>query len=215
MQLTLRDLTRLLSVPEATVRRWIKQDGMPFEKVEGQLRFHRARLLEWATARQIQLPADFMGAPATGVADALRRGGVHAGLAAADKASALRALVEATPLAVDRGNLLSILMAREAMASTGVGDGIAIPHVRNPVVLNVDEPVVALGFLAQPIEFGALDGKPVHTLFLLISPTVQAHLQLLSRLAFVLRDDAFKKAMALRATEPILEAARRAEAEMK
>jgi PTS system nitrogen regulatory IIA component len=203
----------LLSVSEGTVRRWIKQDGMPFEKVEGQLRFHRARLLEWATARQITLPADFMGGPPEGVAAALRRGGVHAGLAAADKAAALRALVEATPLPVDRGNLLSILMAREAMASTG--DGIAIPHVRNPVVLNVNDPAIALGFLTQPIEFGALDGKPVHTLFLLISPTVQAHLQLLSRLAFVLRNDGFKKALALRLSEPILKAAQQVESEMK
>ncbi|OGG57253.1 MAG: hypothetical protein A3F84_18505 [Candidatus Handelsmanbacteria bacterium RIFCSPLOWO2_12_FULL_64_10] len=215
MQLSLRDITRLLSVSEGIVRRWIREDGMPAERVEGQIRFNRARLLEWATARRIKLPADFFGAPAGGVAEALRRGGVHLGLEAADKAAALKALVEATPLPVDRGNLLSILMAREAMASTGVGDGIAIPHARNPVVLNVEKPAVALGFLAQPIEFGALDGKPVHTLFLLISPTVQAHLQLLSRLAFVLGNDAFRKALALRAPEAILDAAARTEAELK
>ena len=45
--------------------------------------------------------------------------------------------------------------------STAVGDGIAIPHVRNPVVLHVGRPAIALCFLERAIEYGALDGKPV------------------------------------------------------
>src|SRR5438034_985186 len=62
---------------------------------------------------------------------------------------------------------------REALQSTGVGDGIAIPHVRNPIVLHVSRPMITLCFLERPIDFGALDGKPVHVLFSLISPTVR------------------------------------------
>ena len=82
-------------------------------------------------------------------------------------------------------------VAREALASTGVGDGIAIPHVRNPIVLHVPRPTVTLCFLERPVDFGALDGKPVHCLFTLVSPTIRAHLHLLSRLAFALRDPGF------------------------
>jgi PTS system nitrogen regulatory IIA component len=52
--------------------------------------------------------------------------------------------------------------------------------------------VVTLCFLEAPVDFGALDGQPVQTLFTLISPTVKAHLHLLSRLAFALRDSDFK-----------------------
>ena len=63
------------------------------------------------------------------------------------------------------------------------------------MVLHVSEPVVTLSFLETPIDFHALDGKPVNTLFTLISPTVKIHLHLLSRLGFVLRDPAFKAAL--------------------
>ena len=56
--------------------------------------------------------------------------------------------------------LYQILLARESLGSTGIGDGVAIPHVRNPVVLHVSEPVVTLSFLETPIDFHALDGKP-------------------------------------------------------
>jgi PTS system nitrogen regulatory IIA component len=99
------------------------------------------------------------------------------------------------PEEVDRSFLLRVLLARENLQSTGIGDGIAIPHVRNPIVLHVPRPMVTLCFLDKPIDFGSLDGKPVHVLFTLVSPTVRAHLRLLSRLSFALHDAGFKKAV--------------------
>ena len=78
-------------------------------------------------------------------------------------------------------------LARETLASTGVGDGIAIPHVRNPVVLQVPVPMVTLCFLRTPVDFSAVDEKPVFALFSLVTPTIRAHLSLLSQLAFSLR----------------------------
>ena len=75
-----------------------------------------------------------------------------------DKESALREVVELLrlPEEVDRSFLLRVLLAREAIASTAVGEGIAIPHVRNPVVLHVGRPSITLCFLERPIEYGAL-----------------------------------------------------------
>ena len=86
---------------------------------------------------------------------------------------------------MDRGFLLRVLLAREAIAPTAIGDGIAIPHVRNPVVLHVGRPSLSLCFLERPIEYGALDGTPVDKLFTIISPTTRAHLHLMSKLSFV------------------------------
>ena len=80
-----------------------------------------------------------------------------------------------------------MILARESLGSTGFGGGIAIPHVRNPIVLHIPRPMITLCFLETPIEFGAIDGMPVHTLFTLVSPTVRAHLHLLSRLTYGLR----------------------------
>jgi PTS system nitrogen regulatory IIA component len=93
----------------------------------------------------------------------------------------------------DRQFLLAVLEAREALGSTGIGDGIAIPHVRNPIVLHVARPFLTLCLLRSPVEFGALDGKPVHALFMVVSPTVPMHLRILARLGFVLRDGTLRQ----------------------
>ena len=203
MQLTVKDAARLLTVSEKTVYRWIKQEIIPAYRINEQVRFNRAELLEWATSRKINVSADIFqesessATPLPGLADALQAGGIFYRLDGQDKAAAHKAVVEnmRLPDEVNREFLLRVLLAREQLASTGIGDGIAIPHVRNPIVMHVSRPMVTLCFLEQPVDFGALDGKPVHALFTLISPTVRAHLHLLSRLAFALRDPAFKAAI--------------------
>ncbi|HOI56314.1 MAG TPA: PTS sugar transporter subunit IIA [Phycisphaerae bacterium] len=129
-------------------------------------------------------------APQPTLTEALRAGGVFYRVEGKDKPSVLRSVVGLMPLPedVDRQFLLNVMLARESLGSTGIGDGIAIPHVRNPIVLHVARPMVTLVFLEEPIDFAALDGRPVGILFNVISPTVRTHLHLLSRLAFVLRE---------------------------
>lgn len=110
------------------------------------------------------------------------------------------------------GAMVEVLLEREKLGSTGIGDGIAIPHPRNPIVLHVDHPLVTLCFLRRPVDFSALDGKPVVALFSLISSTPKMHLHLLSRLAYVLRDPGCKAAIARRAdAAAILDEVRRVE----
>lgn len=200
MQITVKDAASLLNVSEKTIYRWIRLEVMPVYRVNEQFRFNRAELLEWATSRRIQISPDIFlegetsKDPLPTLADALKSGGVAYRVVGHDKPSVLRAIVDVLklPEEVDREFLYQVLLARETLGSTGIGDGIAIPHVRNPVILHVSKPTVTLCFLEHPIEFLAIDGRPVSTLFTLISPTVRAHLHLLSRLAFVLRDENFK-----------------------
>ena len=196
MQLTVRDVSKFLNVSESTVTRWIKQRGLPSQHVGGQYRFNRVELLEWATANKIRVFAGGVRRPAGGRRAGPEPGGGAGGrrdlphIKNTDKERALRALVEVLPLPedVDRELLLRLFLAREASASTAIGDGIAVPHVRNPIVLHVVRPMVTLCFLEHPVDFGALDGKPVHVLFSLICPTVRSHLQTLSRLSYALHD---------------------------
>ena len=108
------------------------------------------------------------------------------------------------PDEVDRKFLLSVLLARESLGSTGFGGGIAIPHVRNPIVLHIPRPMITLCFLETPVEFGAIDGLPVHTLFTMVSPTVKAHLHLLSRLTYGLRMTEFRGPIEAQATREAL-----------
>jgi len=196
MQLTVRDVAGLLKVTEKTIYRWLKHGSLPAYRVNSQYRFSRAELLEWATAHQINVSVDVFREPSEtevssqALSEALSLGGIYYRIEGENKESALRNVgsLMRLPAEVDREFLLQVLLAREAMASTAIGDGSAIPHVRNPIVLHVTEPIVCLSFLEKPIDFGALDGKPVSCLFTLVSPTVKAHLHLLSRLAYILRD---------------------------
>lgn len=223
MQLSIRDLTKLLNSPESTVSRWIKQRGLPAQQVGGQYRVNRAELLEWATTSNVKvslelfnhLEADAETTPS--LSDALEAGGIHYQLQDTDKDRALRALVQILPVpdGVDRDLLLRLFLAREASASTAIGDGIAIPHVRNPIVLHVTQPSVTLAFLSKPVDFGALDGKPVGIFFSIISPTNRSHLQLLSRLSFALHDPQLRATLVRQAPrEDIMQDVRRVEAAM-
>jgi PTS system nitrogen regulatory IIA component len=203
MQLSVKDAATLLNVSEDTVYEWVKREELPSHTLNEQVRFNRAELLEWATARNIQISPDLFSAGEPSktqfptLSAALTEGGVAYGIGGSDPASALRAIVGVLKLPedLDREFLYQILLARESLGSTGVGDGIAIPHVRNPVVLRVAKPTVTLCFLDTPIDFHAVDGKPVNILFTLISPTVKTHLHLLSRLGFVLRNPEVKAAL--------------------
>lgn len=203
MQLTVKDVAGLLNISEKTVYRWIDERKLPGYRLSGQYRFNRAELLEWATANRINVSPRIFEEPEGGatplpeLSNAMEVGGIFYRLAGRDKPAVLRSVVEVLrlPDKVDREFLLQVLLAREALESTAIGDGIAIPHVRNPIVLHLSRPMVTLCFLDHPIDFGSLDGKPVTTLFTLISPTVRAHLHLLSRLSFTLHDAKFKDAI--------------------
>lgn len=203
MQLGVKDAANLLNISEKSIYRWINQGFLPAYRVNDQYRFNRAELLEWATSRKINVaPEIFLeptssGVPIPSLVDSLLAGGIFYRIEGDTKASVLQSLVEhmRLPDGVDRDFLYRVIMAREELASTGIGDGIAIPHVRNPVVLHISQPVITLCLLEKPVEYFALDGKPVSALFGLISPTVRAHLHLLSRLSFALRDPGFKSAI--------------------
>lgn len=209
MQLRLRDAAELFEVTDQTIARWVKERSLPAMRISGQYRFNREELLEWATSRQVRFSArvfaeftrrDQDEVPGPELTEALTAGGIHHGVPGRDQESVLRSVIERMPLPaeVDREFFLSVLLARETLGSTGVGNGIAIPHVRNPVVLHVPRPLITLCFLETAVAFGAPDGEPVHTLFTLVSPTVSTHLKLLSRLAFALHQPVFAQAIARR-----------------
>jgi PTS system nitrogen regulatory IIA component len=92
------------------------------------------------------------------------------------------------PEGYDREGLAELFVAREAVASTGIGGGIAIPHPRYPVIVPGLSPSVTLCFTQQPAPFGALDGQPVTALFVTLTPNPRIHLHLLARLALASRD---------------------------
>ncbi len=217
MHLHVRDVARILSVSEKTVYRWISQGAIPAYRVQDQYRIHRAELLEWVTQRKIKVSEEIFQEPEAageqpGLAPALEAGGVFYRVDGRDRDSVLREVVNSMrlPDGVDREFLYQIILARENMCSTAVGDGIAIPHPRSPMVLHVARPSITLCFLEHPVDFSAMDMQPVRVLFTLVSPTVRGHLAMLSRLSFAIHDQGFRQVILTPGTrEEILRESRR------
>jgi PTS system nitrogen regulatory IIA component len=86
---------------------------------------------------------------------------------------------------------LSVLMAREKLGSTGIGEGIAIPHGK---LAGLDNLIVCFGRSAAGIDFNAMDGNPVHLFFLLLAPENSAgqHLKMLAKISRMLKDSRFR-----------------------
>jgi len=218
MQVSVKEAALMLELDEDALWRLIGQGDIPAHLVNEEYRFNKAELFEWATARGLKVSHELFPdreGELPGLGEALARGGIARNLAAGDAPSALRSLVGvlALPEDVDRDYLYQVMLARENLGSTGIGEGIAIPHVRNPVVLRGAPSSVTLGFLAAPIDFHAIDRVPVDTLFAIVSPSVRVHLHLLSRLGSVLRVPAFRAILRSRAPDAaILSALAEAEA---
>ena len=208
MDLTPKDAAHLLKVPVDTVYDWIRKGTLPSYRIRDKYRLNRVELLEWATARQINVSPELFREDEEPrnellLTNALGRGGVVYELACTDKRSALRAICDVLtlPEQVNRDELHEVLVAREALCSTGIGHGIAIPHPRGPIVLGIADPTVTLFFPTLPIEYGALDGKPVKMLFVILSTTVHVHLTMLSHLMFVLQRTEFRRLLDARAPQ--------------
>jgi PTS system nitrogen regulatory IIA component len=221
MLLTVREAAALLKTTERDVYRWVDDGEIPFQRVRDQVRFNRTDLLEWATRRKLPVSLEAFDANldaedrAPSLAQAIRAGGAHGDVAAADREAALRAVVDLTPMppTIDPEFVVDVLLARERTSSTAIGDGIALPHVRQPVVAPGVTATVSVSYLRMPVDFGAPDGIPVATVFLIVSPTVRAHLQVLAHVARALLDPGFRGALARRApTEELATEAARIEA---
>jgi len=144
---------------------------------------------------------------------------INLNLQSADRDSVLGELVDQIPQLANqpkaRQTLLRALHEREQLHSTGIGDGIAVPHSRNALVGLVDQPTMVFGRHAKGIPYGAIDNAPARLFFLLIAPTVTQHLAILARLSRLLRDPKLRQSL-LSADKPekVLSLIRDAEAKL-
>ncbi len=212
MRLSLAEAVGYLGVSEHTARRWIRDRGLPVHRADERLFVNPVELWEWAIEHNVPVSPELLEqarrtpevvAP---ISELLAAGGIHHDVPGATPNEVLRAVVGLLPLpaSVDREFLTTALAGREAMGSTGIGHGIAIPHVRNPIVLQVNDALVSLCLLARPVDFGAVDGQPVHALFTVISPTVPMHLRILAALSFLLHDPELRRLLQEKAPAPRL-----------
>ena len=129
------------------------------------------------------------------IVDLLNPAAIAADLQAAGKNEALAELTEAVlkvENGLDREEVLHVLQERERLGSTGIGDGVAIPHGK---LKNLDKLVISFGRSRRGVDFDSMDGKPAHLFFLLIAPeeSVGVHLKTLARISKLLKNPAVRR----------------------
>lgn len=203
MELSIEQVAGALDLPIETVERWIRQGRIPFQRQQGEIHFRQRVLEKWADQHKLpfHMVAEGQGDGEVCQLDnihvAMQRGGIFYNLAGTDTDAILKAAVQRLGDSglnlnnEDQETLLTRLLEREAMASTGVGKGVAIPHPRTPLETAVPCPTICTFFLESALPFKAIDDRPVFVLFILLSPSIEAHLHCMSRLAFCVRDDTF------------------------
>ena len=133
------------------------------------------------------------------ITDFLREKAVSINLTAGDKEGVIREMVRLLVKAgeikpTDEEKLIPILMARESLGSTGIGQGVGIPHGKCNYVREL---VGAFGLSRKGVNFDSLDGEQVHIFFLLVAPEDSAgpHLKALARISRLLKDRFFRESL--------------------
>jgi PTS system nitrogen regulatory IIA component len=116
-------------------------------------------------------------------------------LKANDKIGVLQELTETVTLhepSIDKKTLINVLVERERLGSTGIGDGVAIPHGK---LSGLRQPIISFGRSKRGLDFDSMDGKPTHLFFLIVAPENSSgyHLQVLAKIAKLLKNSTFRK----------------------
>ncbi|MDC3283296.1 PTS sugar transporter subunit IIA [Planctomycetota bacterium] len=208
MPLDLHQAALKLGVSPATVQRWARQGRLGMVRPSGEFLFEERELQQWArnqglkVRNELKKPQNARALQDKPLSAALAKGAILHNVAGHTPGEVLSVLVELSPVTEDRNRtaLLQQLIEREALASTALSAGVALPHPRAPSDAFTDAPIVVIAMLEQPVDWLALDGELVHTAILLLNPTAHEHLQVLSRLALVLREQKLVDALKARSS---------------
>jgi PTS system nitrogen regulatory IIA component len=199
---TPKQLAEYLQLSPRTVYRMLERNELPGVRVGGQWRFRKAEVDYWLdrrlqrldTAQLGDLSTDDETAAPPALGELLETRNVIFGLRPGEPEPVVRGFVErlAFPEPLDQGLLVQRILEREAMCSTALPEGVALlhtPRIRPRVLARHD--FLAIGRLESPMPFGALDGAPTDTLVLVLARGERTHLQLLARMARLIREPGF------------------------
>jgi nitrogen PTS system EIIA component len=201
MDLKMKDIIDLFDVPEKTIVQWINEKKMPSYKIKNQYYFNKAEVNEWILKNDIAVSAKILDLALTNrpvsLIDLIKKGDVHYGIKGMTVREVIDEVVDTIPIpkSADSDTVRASLLQREEMMTTAVGRGIALPHPRNPIISDIDEESVSICFLKNQIDYGALDGEPVQVLFIIISSNAKRHLEILSKISFLCKQDDFLKTL--------------------
>ena len=195
MDLKLPEVAKLLNVSESMLTEWLQEGKIPSYTLDGEPRFSRDEIETWMMthtpknspfSQKASTESSPGGQKQFGLFRALHKGGIFSDLQSETKEALISHNSKYIASLFDRdADILSeMLLDREKLQSTALGNGIAVPHTRD--FLMRDHPdSVTLVFPKRPLEWGALDNKPVFACFFLFASDDARHLHLLAKIAYL------------------------------
>jgi PTS system nitrogen regulatory IIA component len=216
MDLKIKDVAELLNVSETTIRRWLADGKIPAYRLNHQFRFSRTEIENWVLSCKMQKDKDGfnpftsgredyinikdekaerligkkIGTQAYSLFRALYKGSVINNISGRNKEEVIRSSVKiiAKNLSLDAEVLTELLLDRENLMPTSLNHGVAVPHTRD-FLLPKSYDIVTVVYLDSPIDYGALDGEKVKTLFFLFACDDKRHLHLLAKIAHLTKSE--------------------------
>jgi nitrogen PTS system EIIA component len=198
MDLSVQNIAKLLLRSEKEIQGLVRRKELPFKVINDKVLFNKQQIIEWALSRNITLNLseheNMSEYHVEGLSRILHKDSFFYDCELS-RERYIEQMVALAPLegAVDREIIVQLLKNREALISTAIGNGISLPHPRIPLMVGGEKPVLAFFFPSTPLDLKSFDGKPVHTLILIISQTIKQHLSLLAHLGFLLSNQGFRR----------------------
>lgn len=200
MDLNTKDISHLLMIPEKEVQQLVKKKEIPFQSLQDNVVFNKHQIIEWALGRN--LPINVSGHHKLKeyhidtLGNLLNKDSFHYNCQLTENAYIEQIVSQINfEKNVDSEIIVQLLKSRESMMSTAIGNGISLPHPRVPLMVGRNKPLINFFFANRPLDLKSIDGKPVHTLILLISQTIKQHLSLIAHLSFLLSKETFRFAL--------------------
>lgn len=207
MDLKIKDVSRLLNITEKTVLKWIKEKDMPFYKINHQYRFNKGELNEWILKNNIPISDNFLEISELKekffISSLVKKGKIFYNIEGKDVNDVIASAINVIDIPVDisKNEVIQSLIEREEMMTTGIGEGIAIPHPRNPIITDIEHESISICMLKNEVDFKSIDDKLVHTLLIILSANPRRHLEILSKISFLCRQPEFIKLLKNHSTE--------------
>jgi len=195
--LSVEEISNLFKIPYITLQRWIYQGKIPYKTVGKDYYFKKSNIYKWAKLHgfEIESKDDSYEKNVTelSLSDSISDGGIYYDIPGEN----IYKVFENSLSRINFFNednkieILNQLIDREEIASTGIGRGIAIPHIRNMYNLKIDVTKIPIFFLQNDIDFNSIDKKPVFMLFMMFTTSASVHLRMLSKISHLIQDNMF------------------------
>lgn len=191
--MTFAETAEYLKIGEKTLQRMINRKEIPCTKVGNQWRFIRSILSDWLISGMHKHSTNsvekvILDHEVIQLSRIIKF--YNSDINTTSRKNILTELAQpliTQNMITDINSYVSLLEAREAIVSTAIGKGCAIPHVRNPELNQITAPVISIGVCKEGCDFNSLDGKPTHIFFLIHTDNEATHLRILTRLTEMIR----------------------------